>query len=640
MLLRKFRIAAAMLVLACMLIPSLAVYASQTPSGISFDDLESRIDAIMAEHVGITTPGAAVVIMHEGEIILSRGYGYADIERGIPVDPAATIFEHGSIGKVFVYVATMQLVERGLLDLDADIGTYLPEEIMSQLDFTYTVTMRDLLNHAAGFEEVLLGLFVDAQNMEQRRGTLEDVLLNLIPAQIFEPGTVSAYSNWGSALAALVVESISGQPFYEFEMQNILMPLGMTSTLNQPNWVGNHAFLQNKAVGYHADGAGGFREGIWAYIPLYPAGAINGTAEDLARFVTAFVSPYGEAGTLFDSANTLAIMLSPSSLDPINRPKTYHGLLRYSGAYTGLGHGGNTDTFSANMVFVPETRFSFVVLTNAGGETDVVYGITSLLMGARDMPQPTANLPHASAVEGSFAMSRRTESNVTGLFNFSILNVTAQDENSISITFGPFGALYFQQVEPYVFRSTSTDEADFLSIMVNEIRFRMEEGQPVQVHVGNGLDFTLLPEGRGLVAFVGGIAGMGIGALFFLIMPIILLISFFAGKKKGIVVEHTHFGLASNTFLLSGTLIVVNNLLFGLHMLIDFWRAATVAALVPHIWANIIIAGLAVVLFVASLLTLRGTKIRTRRKVMFITTSCIMGFMLLALWHWNFFALI
>ena len=431
MIFRKISVFAVLVLLVSFLTPAPSVYAAQTPSGIVFSELESQIDALINEHIGKSTPGGAVVVFHNGEIIFSKGYGHADIERGIPVDPAATIFEHGSISKLFVWTAAMQLVEQGLLDLDADISIYLPVDTVRKFAFEKPFTMRDLMNHAAGFEEVLLGLFSDARTMNEERGTLEEALLTIVPAQIFEPGTISAYSNWGTAFAALVVEYISGKSFSDFEMQNIFMPLGMANTLNQPDWIGNHAFLQNKARGYIADGNGGFDEGIWAYVPIYPAGAINGTAEDLARFAMAFAPAHGEPGPLFENADTLAAMLSPSSLDPINRPKTNHGFLRYAGALPNVGHGGNTETFSTNLVVVPEERFGFVVLTNAASETDIVYGITSLLLGEPEKVVPSANLPNASEVTGSFTMARRVESNITELFTFSVISITATDDNSI-----------------------------------------------------------------------------------------------------------------------------------------------------------------------------------------------------------------
>ena len=162
----------------------------------------------------------------------------------------------------------------------------------------------------------------------------------------------------------------------------------------------------------------------------------------------------------------------------------------------------------------------------------------------------------------------------------------------------------------------------------------------MRVHVGNGFDLISMPPGRGLPSLIASVVAIGGGALFFLVMPIILLIAFLVNKKKGIAIEKTQFRLASNAFLLSGTAIVLNNIAYSVRTTIDLWQAATVAALTPHIWANIIIAILAAVLFVMSLLTLRGANVRTRRKVLFIATACIMVLMLFFMNRWNFFAIL
>ena len=201
-------------------IPPAFATAAQTPSGLSFAEMEHRIDALMTEYVGVVTPGAAVVVVHEGEIIFSRGYGWADTRNQIPVDPAVTIFEYGSINKPFIWVAVMQLVEQGLLDLDADINTYLPESFVFEMPFT----MRDVLNHTAGFEDVLFSVLLDAAGQTKLTQTLEEALLTSQPQQIFTPGMVFSYSNWGASLAALIVERISGQAYAVFERENVILP--------------------------------------------------------------------------------------------------------------------------------------------------------------------------------------------------------------------------------------------------------------------------------------------------------------------------------------------------------------------------------------------------------------------------------
>jgi len=93
-----------LLVLLLTALPPAFAVTGQTPSGLSFAEMEQEIDALMAEHAGTTTPGAAVVVVQDGEIIFSRGYGWADMENQIPVDPALTVFEYGSINKTLIWV--------------------------------------------------------------------------------------------------------------------------------------------------------------------------------------------------------------------------------------------------------------------------------------------------------------------------------------------------------------------------------------------------------------------------------------------------------------------------------------------------------------------------------------------------------
>ncbi|AEF82975.1 serine hydrolase domain-containing protein [Leadbettera azotonutricia] len=110
-------------------------------------------------YIGVTTPGAAIVIVKNDKIIFSKGYGCADLENKIPVNPQRTIFEYGSISKLFVWTSIMQLVEQGKLDLDTDARNYLPEEINKTLvKFKHSFTIRELMNYVAGLVIYLIFL--------------------------------------------------------------------------------------------------------------------------------------------------------------------------------------------------------------------------------------------------------------------------------------------------------------------------------------------------------------------------------------------------------------------------------------------------------------------------------------------------
>ena len=236
------------------LFPAVFAVEPATPTGIPLSEIGNRIDELVAKYMHEGAPGLAVAVVKDGEIVFSRGYGFADVEKQISIDPATTVFEYGSISKMFVYISVMQLVEQGLLNLDADIHTYLPEDFQ----FEKTFTIRHLLNHSAGFGEFFFNAFRDAEKVENETTLLEG-LLNAQPSQIFEPGAASSYSNFGNALLAYVVSRISGQEYSVFERQNILDPLGMFNTKNQPDWFKNRQFLQAKAKGYQHDGNCGFQ---------------------------------------------------------------------------------------------------------------------------------------------------------------------------------------------------------------------------------------------------------------------------------------------------------------------------------------------------------------------------------------------
>ena len=206
-------------------------------SGITYNEIGSEVEAYVEEHAD-TTVGMAISIFDRERVIYQNYFGYADKENELSVD-ADTVFEWGSATKLLVWVSVMQLWEQGELQLDCDIRAYLPEGFLNNLNYDTPVTMTHLMNHTAGFQEVYSDLFVkDGTNLP----TLSAALLAHEPEQIYEPGTVTAYSNWGVALAAYIVECVSGMNFADYVHQNIFEPLGMEHTaiavdLSDNTWV-------------------------------------------------------------------------------------------------------------------------------------------------------------------------------------------------------------------------------------------------------------------------------------------------------------------------------------------------------------------------------------------------------------------
>src|SRR4051812_35619376 len=131
--------------------------------------------------------GAVVVVVKDGEVLLEKGYGYADVAKRTPVDPKRTLFRPGSVSKLFTWTAVMQLVEAGKLDLDRDVNEYLDFRIPPA--FGKPITLRHLMTHTPGFEERVKNLFSpDSVNVE----SFESFLKAWTPERIFPPGEVPA----------------------------------------------------------------------------------------------------------------------------------------------------------------------------------------------------------------------------------------------------------------------------------------------------------------------------------------------------------------------------------------------------------------------------------------------------------------
>ena len=152
--------------------------------------------------------GAVVVVVKDGKVLTQRGFGFADVAKRQPVDPETTLFKQASVSKTITWTAVMQMVEAGRIDLDKDINTYLDFRIPPYDG--KPVTMRNLMTHTAGFDEVQRGLnSYDIKDIP----TLAVAMKRQVPQRIYAPGSTPAYSNYGTALSAYIVERVSGLPF-------------------------------------------------------------------------------------------------------------------------------------------------------------------------------------------------------------------------------------------------------------------------------------------------------------------------------------------------------------------------------------------------------------------------------------------
>ncbi len=410
-------------------------------------DYASLIDVIAKAYIGKTVPGACVIVAEHGEVIFSKSYGYADIDKQTPIELDSTVFEWGSITKTFVWVSVMQQVEAGRIDLNQDIRAYLPDGFLKNLCFDTPITMLHLMNHTAGFAEQLFDLRYQEDDVEQ---PLENILSVHQPEQVFEPGTVCAYSNWGAALAALIVERVSGQDFAEYLKENILAPLSMNQTAVRPQWNDNPLLLERKATGYSYSGTEGiFHIEDWMRFCMYPAGSINGTALDLLKYANELAKGERKTSLLFQKRETQSEMLTETYRSFGANAGMAHGFWQYPNASGILGHEGGTYGFKTQFWVDPQTERVIVVMTNVM-ETDFCSKVMQALV---DLPSVEAAAQVSSqeelrSLEGDYFAARSSWGNIAEIQGrIQAIQISAIADGQLRLRM-PFGS------NEYIFRQT------------------------------------------------------------------------------------------------------------------------------------------------------------------------------------------
>lgn len=350
---------------------------STVPSGIAYADIPTAIESYVKEHEE-TTVGMSGAVYDGNGVIYQNGFGYADKENDIIVD-SNTVYDWGSVSKLFIWISVMQLVEQGKLDLEEDIRNYLPEGFLKNLTYDTEITMLDLMNHQAGFQETY---FIQTANADEMV-SLEDALSRHQTKQVFKPGEVTSYSNWGAALAAYIVQNISGTDYVEYVHENIFEPLGMEHTSIGATYQDNAWVKQQREnlICYDISGEKIPGKGMY-YIFLYPAGSAAGTISDLLTFAQAITPNENKPCPLFEKQETFEQLYTATSFyGSSGVPNNHHGFFASRYGVETLGHGGNTFGCSTMLQFDPATGIGMVVMTNQAHEKVYNYDMYELIFG-------------------------------------------------------------------------------------------------------------------------------------------------------------------------------------------------------------------------------------------------------------------
>jgi CubicO group peptidase (beta-lactamase class C family) len=352
----------------------------------SLDEFRAAAARILTE-TGV--PGAGIALVRADGIEWAGGIGLADRDQGSPVT-ADTHFRAGSISKTFVAIALVQQYEDDELDIEAPVSELVPSVAIDN-PFSTPVTVLNLLQHTAGFDDMH---FNERYNLADPPDLplLEVLARNPASRRVrWRPGTRMSYSNPGYAVAAAVLEQVTGSPYEDVIRDRIFMPLGMrTSSFVISD--GDEAIL---ARGYDS------RSGApvpFSQIYLRPAGNLHTSAAELSRFVQLLLN-WGETAD--------QQVIDPEYLSNMERPRTSlsskAGLIygygtgiasRSLAGFPVLGHGGGIDGFSSGYGYSAGRDVGWVVLVNASYGSEAVERLSALALGYLKRDVAAAVKPH------------------------------------------------------------------------------------------------------------------------------------------------------------------------------------------------------------------------------------------------------
>ena len=373
-------------------------------------EMEAYLDAFIAaqleeDHI----PGAVVSVVKDGELFFSKGYGFADLETKRPVIADQTLFGIGSTSKLFTWTAVMQLVEQGKVDLHADINTYL-KDFQIPATYAHPITLAHLMTHTAGFEERYERMFITDLDLLTSHA---EYIARYLPKRIYAPGEVVAYSNYGTSLAAYIVEQVSGMSFEQYCEENIFTPLEMTHTTLRQQMPPE---LNSGQAASYLYMEGDYRS-ITQWIQAFPAGGGWSTADDMAKFMIAHLQDGQYKDIRILQADTAQEMHRRQyTQDPRGSSMTYGFMEIQINEQRTIGHAGGRPFTYTEFVLLPDHNVGlFISYNGSNGERSREKFVQAFMdhyfpSAPVSIPQPRPDFAdRAKRFVGSYQNSRHNE---------------------------------------------------------------------------------------------------------------------------------------------------------------------------------------------------------------------------------------
>ena len=341
--------------------------------------MEAAVDEVFEDLTASGSPGCALGVYRNGQMIYAKGYGLANVEESVPITPKS-VFDIGSTSKQFTAASILLLEKQGKLSVNDDVRKYLPE----LPDYGNKITILNLLNHTSGLRDYLT--LMELAGIPTDSVTTDEDALALIARQRalnFAPGSEWLYSNTGFFLLSTIVKRVSGKTLREFAGENIFTPLGMTQTQFRDS---HTSLIANRALAYDAnEKRGGYTLNV-SYFEQTGDGAVHTSVEDLLKWDENFYT--GQiGGKIF-----LAELQEHGKLNNGKVLDYAKGLnvAEYRGLHT-VRHGGSWGGYRAELLRFPDQHFSVACLCNVGNANparranEVADVYLASLMKAKDL---------------------------------------------------------------------------------------------------------------------------------------------------------------------------------------------------------------------------------------------------------------
>ncbi len=308
-------------------------------------------------------PGVAVAIVQDGKTIFRKGYGFANLEHRVPV-PEKTMFQSGSVGKVFTVMAVLLLAEEGKINLEAPIGTYFAESPTAW----DKITVRHMLEHTSGMTGY-------PDELDFRKDYTQKELLDIylrIPLD-FEPGTRRGYSNVAFGILGMLIERVSGKSYGDFLKERIFDPLQMKDS----RIISEADIIPNRASGYRkANGEIKNQEWVAPSHNNDAAGSLYLNLEDMAKFEAAL------SQRKLLSPKMYAAMWTPiKTLEDGTEPWGMSWSVNRENGRQLIAHSGGWQGFTANFTRYPEKKLAIILFTNlrAASPDRLAFGVLGIV---------------------------------------------------------------------------------------------------------------------------------------------------------------------------------------------------------------------------------------------------------------------